>query len=63
MRIHVQRAIQRLKLFKLLSCTIPWHPKPVVNQMVRVGVLFMYLDAKISEKVKRNSHANTTTIL
>lgn len=34
--IHVERAIQRLKLFKLLGNNIPWHLTPVVNQMVKV---------------------------
>ena len=50
LRIHVERAIQRLKLFKLLSCTIPWHLKPVVNQMVRVGVFLCNLMPKLVRK-------------
>ena len=34
LRIHVERAIQRLKLFRLLGNSIPWTLRSVVNQMV-----------------------------
>lgn len=50
LRIHVERAIQRLKLFKLLGNNIPWHLKPVVNQMVKVGVFLCNLMPKLVRK-------------
>lgn len=50
LRVHVERAIQRLKQFKLLSTTIPWHLKPVVNQMVKVGVFLCNLMPKLVRK-------------
>ncbi|KAK3089649.1 hypothetical protein FSP39_005337 [Pinctada imbricata] len=43
LRIHVERAIQRLKLFKLLGNTIPWSLKPVMNQMVKVSAFICNL--------------------
>ena len=37
LRIHVERAIGRMKDFKLLSHVIPLRLQPVVNQMVTVA--------------------------
>lgn len=40
-RIHVERAIQRLKTFKLCSHTmIPWNLKPLVKPMIIVAAFF-----------------------
>jgi len=36
-RIHVERAIQRLKEFKMLSNIIQWSLKPIVNPMLKVA--------------------------
>jgi hypothetical protein len=39
LRIHVERAIRRLKLFKLLSNTMPLNMKPLANQMLTVSAV------------------------
>ncbi len=39
LRIHVKRAIQRLKLFRLIGNVIPWSLKPVINQMIKVSAI------------------------
>lgn len=36
LRVHVERAIQRMKCFKFLSEMIPWSMKSVVNPMIKV---------------------------
>ena len=43
LRIHVERAIQRLKTFKLVSQTIPWNMKSLVHPMVTVAAFFCNL--------------------
>lgn len=43
LRIHVERAIQRLKLFRLIGNTIPWSLKPLMNQMVKVSAFLCNL--------------------
>ena len=50
LRIHVERAIQRLKLFRLLGNSIPWTLKSVVNQMVQVGAFLCNLMPKLVRK-------------
>ena len=42
-RIHVERAIQRLKNFRILSSTIPLTMKACANQMIRVCAFFCNL--------------------
>lgn len=44
LRIHVERAIQRLKCFKLLSNIIPLKLKPICNQMLKVAAFFCNID-------------------
>lgn len=44
LRIHVERAIQRLKCFKLLSNIIPLKLKPICNQMQKVAAFFCNID-------------------
>lgn len=39
LRIPVERAIQRLKCFKLLSNIIPLKLKPICNQMIKVAAI------------------------
>ena len=48
LRIHVERAIQRLKQFKLIGNLMPWSLKPLMNQMVKVSAFFLQFNAKIS---------------
>ncbi|XP_061191028.1 uncharacterized protein LOC133199197 [Saccostrea echinata] len=43
LRIHVERAIGRLKTFKLISQTIPWDMKSLVHPMVTVAAFFCNL--------------------
>ena len=43
LRIHVERAIQRLKLFRLIGNIIPWSLKPVTNQMIKVSAFLCNL--------------------
>nr|XP_034308303.1 uncharacterized protein LOC105330058 [Crassostrea gigas] len=43
LRIHVERAIQRLKLFRLIGNVIPWSLKPVINQMIKVSAFLCNL--------------------
>ncbi|XP_063414301.1 uncharacterized protein LOC134696428 [Mytilus trossulus] len=47
LRIHVERAIQRLKLFKLIGNTIAWSLKPLTNQMVKVSAFLCNLMPKL----------------
>ncbi|VDI44108.1 Hypothetical predicted protein [Mytilus galloprovincialis] len=47
LRIHVERAIQRLKLFKLIGNTIAWSLKPLSNQMVKVSAFLCNLMPKL----------------
>jgi hypothetical protein len=46
-RIHVDRAIQRLKSFRLIGQTIPWHLKPKINQIVTVCAFVCNLQPKL----------------
>ncbi|XP_061192207.1 uncharacterized protein LOC133200422 [Saccostrea echinata] len=43
LRIHVERAIQRLKLFRLVGNIIPWSLKPIMNQMIKVAAFLCNL--------------------
>ncbi|XP_064461896.1 uncharacterized protein LOC135372128 [Ornithodoros turicata] len=36
-RVHVERAIQRIKLFKILSSKLPWHMVPYVDDIVTIA--------------------------
>jgi hypothetical protein len=44
LRIHVERAIQRLKCFRLLSNIIPLKLKPVCNQILKVAAFLCNID-------------------
>ena len=43
LRIHVERAIQRLKEFRMLSQIIPWNMKSLVQPMVTVAAFICNL--------------------
>ena len=50
LRIHVERAIGRLKTFKLLSNTMPLKMKPLANQIVNVCAFFCNLHPPLVKK-------------
>ncbi|KAK3088806.1 hypothetical protein FSP39_023942 [Pinctada imbricata] len=50
LRIHVERAIQRLKTFKLISQTIPWNMKSLIHPMVVVAAFFCNLQKPLVKK-------------
>ena len=46
-RIHVERAIGRLKSFTLLQRTIPLRMKPIYNEVVKVCAILCNLDDQL----------------
>ncbi|XP_062620990.1 uncharacterized protein LOC134282606 [Saccostrea cucullata] len=50
LRIHVERAIQRLKSFKLISQILPWSMKSLVNPMIILGAFFCNLKKPLVTK-------------
>ncbi|XP_077541964.1 uncharacterized protein LOC144154270 [Haemaphysalis longicornis] len=36
-RVHVERVIQRIKIFKIFNCTIPWEMLPHIDQLFTVA--------------------------
>ena len=50
LRIHVERAIQRLKQFRLIGNSMPWSLKPLANQMVKVSAFLCNLLPKLVRK-------------
>jgi len=49
-RIHVERAIQRIKTFRLIGQIIPWHLKPKMNQIIVVCSFLCNLYPKLVKK-------------
>ena len=50
LRIHVERAIQRLKTFRLISQTIPWSMKSLIHPMIVVAAFFCNLQRPLVKK-------------
>jgi hypothetical protein len=53
LRIHVERAIRRLKLFKLLGNTLPLNMKPLANQMLTVSAVLCNFYPPLVKKYKK----------
>lgn len=46
-RVHVERATQHIKLFRILSCRLPWHMVPYVDDIVVVAAGLTNASARI----------------